>query len=610
MSVPLSLPWPFAAEPALGYVARPTVRASEAPRSARSSTTDVVASGTADADPDADLTVHAEVEGLSPCTAYHYAFEALGERSPIARTRTLPPRGADHLRIAMVSCANYAAGFFNGYGRIAERDDLDFVLHLGDYIYEVTNRPPATHTVGPDIGRPYAPDNECVDLKDYRARYAHYQQDPDLMAMHHAHPVIGIVDDHEFADNVWREGSLEHRVEVHGPWHQRREAAFLGRWEWLPARRPDPVDPERVWRSVRIGDLADLILIDTRTRRDEPIDGPAQADPARSQLGPDQRAWFLGRLAESDAAWRLIGNSSVMGHIWDERLPAQTIPALMKLEMTNEAGTGPDPDQWDGYPAERDAILQAFGDAGDVVVLSGDVHIGLAMDIPRIDTTSDPSPSSSSRPAGRRRTSTTRWDGNRAPRACRWSRRGVEAVPYVKFADFDDHGYVIVDVTPEPGPRGVVVRRRRPRAHPGAASRGRLGGTSRRTRAGPGSLGADRTVRMLHSVADLLGRADDDGPGHVAIRDHPDGRVRLERAHHQTREGPEHHDDVWPLGMELPDRFVLVGRTGRELPLGRDGRSLQHTQGLGVLRDAQDLQRSAHVRAIRACGSSDTAGTR
>lgn len=189
---------------------------------------DVVASGTVAADSDADRTVHAEVDGLRPGSTYHYAFEALGERSPIARTRTLPPPGADHLRLAMVSCAKYAAGFFNGYGRIAERDDLDFVLHLGDYIYEVSNRPPASETVGPDIGRPYLPDNECVDLHDYRARYAHYHQDPDLMAMHHAHPVIGIVDDLEFADNVWREGSLEHRIERDGPWHERRAAAFRG----------------------------------------------------------------------------------------------------------------------------------------------------------------------------------------------------------------------------------------------------------------------------------------------------------------------------------------------------------------------------------------------
>jgi alkaline phosphatase D len=409
----------------------------------------VVASGTTTPDPDADGTVHVDVDGLRPGTTYHYAFETLGERSPVARTRTLPPPAADHLRIAMVSCAKYAAGFFNAYGRIAERDDLDFVLHLGDYIYEVSNKPPATQTVGPDIGRPYVPANECVTLQDYRARYGHYHQDPDLMAMHHAHPVIGIVDDHEFADNVWREGSLEHRDERDGPWADRRAAAFRARWEWLPARRPDPADPERVWRSVALGDLADLLLIDTRTRRDEPIDGPEQADPSRSQLGPDQRAWFLERLAASTATWRLIGNSSVMGHIWDERLPAETIPGLMKLEMTNEAGTGPDPDQWDGYPAERDAILEAFGDAGDVVVLSGDVHIGLAMDLPRdrhddravaveFVTTSLTSQNVDDKMGWEPRTGSL-------PMERAW----VEAVPYVKFADFDDHGYVIVDVTPE-----------------------------------------------------------------------------------------------------------------------------------------------------------------
>jgi len=121
----------------------------------------------------------------------------------------------------------------------------------------------------------------------------------------------------------------------------------------------------------------------------------------------------------------------------------------MKLEMTNEAGTGPDPDQWDGYPAERDAILEAFGDAGDVVVLSGDVHIGPATELPRdrhddeavaveFVTTSLTSQNVDDKMGWEPRTGSV-------PMERTW----VDAVPYVKFADFDDHGYVIVDVTPE-----------------------------------------------------------------------------------------------------------------------------------------------------------------
>ena len=241
---------------------------------------DVVAEGLTAAEEDHDRCVHVDVGDLEPATAYFYGFEALGERSPVARTRTLPGDDADHLRIAMVSCAKYNAGFFNAYARIAERE-LDFVLHLGDYIYEAAQNPPASQTPPADIGRVVDPLHECVTLEDYRTRYAHYRLDPDVQVLHLAHPLIAALDCHELADGAWRGGSVEHRDDRDGPWADRVAAAFRARWEWMPYRRPDPADATRAWRSVSIGDLADLFLLDTRSRRDEHAAAEGVREPHR-----------------------------------------------------------------------------------------------------------------------------------------------------------------------------------------------------------------------------------------------------------------------------------------------------------------------------------------
>ena len=94
-------------------------------------------------------------------------------------------------------------GFFNAYARIAERDDLDFLLHLGDYIYEASNTPPKTQNPGADIGRPFEPVDECRTLAGYRTRYAQYRSDPDVQRLHAALPMIATLDDHELADGAW-----------------------------------------------------------------------------------------------------------------------------------------------------------------------------------------------------------------------------------------------------------------------------------------------------------------------------------------------------------------------------------------------------------------------
>src|SRR4051794_7463988 len=246
---------------------------------------DVVASGETSAAAVHDHCVHVDVGGLSPATTYHYAFEALGASLPVARTKPLAT-APERLRFAQVSCAKFNAGWLNAYARIADRaDELDFLLHLGDYIYEASQTPPASQTPSPDIGRPFEPPGECRTLAEYRTRYAQYHRDPQVQALHHALPMIATLDDHELADGAWRDGAQEHRDAEHGPWAARKAAAFQARWEWLPARPPDPGDTTRVFREVSLGDLADVYLLDIRSRRDEPALDPVMSEPGRSMLG-------------------------------------------------------------------------------------------------------------------------------------------------------------------------------------------------------------------------------------------------------------------------------------------------------------------------------------
>src|SRR4051794_4624583 len=199
---------------------------------------DLVPSGTATASGAADHTVHVDVTGLEPATTYFYGFTALGAQSEVARTRTLPGPGVESVRFAMCSCAKFNAGFFNAYSRIAERDDLAFLLHLGDYIYEASNTPPKNQTPGADIGRPFDPLGECRTLAEYRTRYAQYRGDPDVQAMHLALPLIATLDDHELADGAWRGGADNPPPGEHGPGGGRRASPPPARGGGLPARAP------------------------------------------------------------------------------------------------------------------------------------------------------------------------------------------------------------------------------------------------------------------------------------------------------------------------------------------------------------------------------------
>jgi alkaline phosphatase D len=238
----------------------------------------VVASGTTDAAPARDFTVKIDAGGLRPGQTYFYAFDAGGEQSMVGRTRTLPS-DAGRVRLASVSCANYASGYFNVYRCLANRDDIDAVVHLGDYIYEFAN---GVYGDAAEIGRVPLTDGEAATLNQYRARYAAYRSDPDLQAAHAKHPFIPVWDDHESANNAWAGGSESHTT-ASGPWAVRQMEAYRAYLEWLPIRE-SPDAGIRLYRGFRIGTLADLVMLDTRALRDRQatsVDATTLADPSR-----------------------------------------------------------------------------------------------------------------------------------------------------------------------------------------------------------------------------------------------------------------------------------------------------------------------------------------
>jgi alkaline phosphatase D len=320
---------------------------------------DVVASGTADATAARDHTVHVDATGLDAATTYYYRFEVGGARSVVGRTRTLPAGELDNVRLAIVSCSNYAAGYFTVYGHIAERRDIDCVVHLGDYIYEYER---GRFDV-PAAGRPHDPAHEIVTLADYRTRYASYRRDPDLQALHQWHPMIALWDDHEFADNASDEGALNHN-RGEGDWYVRKESARRAYLEWLPVRAPDS---RRIYRSFAFGDLLDLVVLDTRHagRARPPRAAAVGLGGDRPLLGTEQEEWLQDRLDESrdrGAPWRVLAQQVMVGQL---RLGGVVVNV----------------DQWDGYPEERARLLEAIGDHGDVVIVTGDIHTSWANDI-------------------------------------------------------------------------------------------------------------------------------------------------------------------------------------------------------------------------------------
>lgn len=225
--------------------------------------TDVVKSGVVNAEEVRDYTVKIDVRGLRPGAPYFYGFRAGDQQSAIGKTRTLPRGRLDRLTMGVVSCASYAHGFFNAYEALAARQDVDVVIHLGDYIYEY-----GLSGYGGDValrlGRIPDPEIELNSLQDYRRRHAQYKTDSDLQAAHAVAPWIVVWDDHEVANDSWMGGAENHNA-GEGEWASRKRAALQAYYEWMPIREPEQGRAfEAINRSFRFGDLVTLVMLETR----------------------------------------------------------------------------------------------------------------------------------------------------------------------------------------------------------------------------------------------------------------------------------------------------------------------------------------------------------
>ena len=416
----------------------------------------VVRRGSARTSAAQDHTVTVDVDGLEPYTRYWYRFRALGATSPVGRTQTTAGDGAVHaLRLGLVSCSNFTGGYFSAYRHLAEREDLDVVLHLGDYVYEYGN---GEDRYGPaELAglRDHVPATEMVTLADYRQRHAQYKTDPDLQAAHAAVPWIVVFDDHEVANNTYDAGAENHQPETEGDFLVRRRGAYQAYLEWMPVRLPEQGVPHRgtrFWRSFSFGPLADLFVLDTRQNRSAEAssgnDVQALNDPARVLVEPEQMAALTEQLRSDRAPWHLVGNQVVFTRV-------QVQPGLPGQEQLSPLVGTPvfNTDQWDGYQDDQREVVAAMtAGASDTVVLTGDIHSSWANEIPVDPGTYRLTGDSA---AVEFVTPSITSDGFQeilggSAEAAAAATTGLQASnPNIKYLDGSGHGFAVLDVTPE-----------------------------------------------------------------------------------------------------------------------------------------------------------------
>ncbi|KIE86941.1 alkaline phosphatase [Acinetobacter pittii] len=371
-----------------------------------------------------DFTVKVDATGLQAGTTYYYRFRFGSKFSPVGQTKTLPVT-TNKVSFAVCSCSNYPAGYFYVYREMAKQN-VDVVIHLGDYIYEYGADGYATEDAA-KLGRTLPSDNnkEIIKLDDYRKRYALYSQDKDLQAVHQRHPFIVIWDDHELANDTWRDGAENHQ-DNEGSFSDRKLAALQAYFEWMPIRPVSNTDHLNIYRQFNFGSLVQLTMLDTRIiARDKQLEYKdyitasgldAQkfqadlTDPKRTLMGYTQRDWLVDKLKQSTATWNVIGQQVLMSKMW---IPAELLASLGQI---TSGGTSPDTlakmtaqitelvtlklrleqgdptltvqekarvttlvpynlDAWDGYYAEREFLYTKLAEFNKkIIVLAGDTH--------------------------------------------------------------------------------------------------------------------------------------------------------------------------------------------------------------------------------------------
>ncbi len=384
--------------------------------------TRLIQSGTADASEQHDFTIKVDAQGLNAGQTYYYRFRSANKTSPVGITRTLPDGSVDRVKLAVVSCSHYPAGYFNVYKEVAAQEGLDAIVHLGDYIYEYSSDSTsyAAADAG-DLGRTFPEDNnlELITLTDYRRRYDIYRTDVDLQLLHQKLPFIVVWDDHEVANDTWLNGAENHNPDQgDGDFTERKIAALRAFFEWMPIRPVIEGSQETIYRSFRFGDLVDLHMLDTRIiGRDQQLDymdylgegglNVAQftadvSDANRTLLGAEQQLWLQAALASSAATWQVLGQQVLMGRM---NLPAELLMAIATQQLEGvpqalaelatikvrilqgdpsvtdqerarlELSAPYNLDAWDGYQFERETVLGTARQLNkNLVVLAGDTH--------------------------------------------------------------------------------------------------------------------------------------------------------------------------------------------------------------------------------------------